>query len=571
MTITRRVREPFEFVAQAIPVPGLNGQRARETSEVSTVAGARRPVARWRLLISALGLSALILAWAVLNIANGWVGFATIVPTGFRGGMEAAISLARLFAAMVLILIIADGIGRRLRWVASGFVILGLGQLIFGYIEPIVVDSTDINQSLYEMILVRALAAALIIVGVVPREPPRFTWRAAAGIFLIWHACIAGYWVLFELGAVPQLVLVESLENAERLRIAPMSWLTGWHWAFAAVPFGLAVVAAIWALKRSLDGEIGAWLPLAIILQAGSELHDSLWPSAYGNSMLMNTADVLRLSMAAVVVVGGALELRRIASERVALLKAEKERARRLEELTALKADFTAMVAHELGYPLSAIRRLAEMLSRDGLDPELRNRALTTIIKETDALDNLVADVNATAAVERDDFEAELRPVEIGSLIYDAVAGTEAYDDSQPVEATFDGVEPCERVLADPDRIGQVLRNILCNAQKYTPDGTHISLSVKYADSGRVRIEVADSGPGIHPDDIERIFEKFGRGERGPNGHVVGAGLGLYLSRRIVQAHGSDIDVRSKLGSGSIFAFELEVEGSTSAVERVER
>ena len=132
--------------------------------------------------------------------------------------------------------------------------------------------------------------------------------------------------------------------------------MTGWHWALAVPPLGLAVLAAVGALLRNRRGEIGGWLSLAIVLLAGSELHDSLWPSAYGNSVLMNTADVLRLAMAAVVVVGGTLELRRIASERAALLAAEKERARHLEEVASLKADFTAMVAHELGYPLSAIR-----------------------------------------------------------------------------------------------------------------------------------------------------------------------------------------------------------------------
>jgi len=115
-----------------------------------------------------------------------------------------------------------------------------------------------------------------------------------------------------------------------------------------------------------------------------------------------------------------------------------------------------------------------------------------------------------------------------------------------------------ERVLADRDRIGQVLRNLLCNAAKYSPEGTRISLRAASAGGGRVRIEVADCGPGIHPDDLERIFEKFGRGRNGKDGRVTGAGLGLYLSRRIVRAHGSDLTVRTGPGAGSVFAFELE-------------
>jgi signal transduction histidine kinase len=83
-------------------------------------------------------------------------------------------------------------------------------------------------------------------------------------------------------------------------------------------------------------------------------------------------------------------------------------------------------------------------------------------------------------------------------------------------------------------------------------------VSVSTVSGGRVSIEVADRGPGIHPDDLERIFEKLGRGRNGKDGQVSGAGLGLYLSRRIVRAHGSDLTVRSRPGAGSVFAFELK-------------
>ena len=113
-------------------------------------------------------------------------------------------------------------------------------------------------------------------------------------------------------------------------------------------------------------------------------------------------------------------------------------------------------------------------------------------------------------------------------------------------------------VWADPERIGQVLRNLLGNAAKYSPDGTPIELRVTSED-GRVRLEVVDHGPGIHPDDMARIFEKFGRGRDQLGRRVPGVGLGLYLSRRIVQAHGSDLSVWSEPGAGAAFGFELEV------------
>jgi signal transduction histidine kinase len=447
----------------------------------------------------------------------------------------------------------------RLQWVACGFAVLGLGQLAFGYIEPILDDSPDLNRSLYEMIFVRTLAGFCFVAGLVPKWPPRFSWRTGIGLGFLCGSSVVGYSFFAERNAVPPVVRIENLEGAARTGITPLYWMTGWHWLLAAPPLGLAILAAVGALWRHRDQVIGSWLPLAIVLLAGSELHDALWPSADGNLVVMTTADVLRLAMAAVVAVGGALELRYIAAERAALLATEQERTGRLEELARLKADFTAMVAHELGYPLSGIRRLTEMLSRDGLDPGLRDHALTAILKETDALDALVADVQATAAVERDDFRAKLRPVTVGTLIDDAVAHVEAHPGRRPVlETGLEGIAARERVLADRIRIGQVMRNLLSNAAKYSPAGAPISLRAMSADGGRVRIEVADRGPGIPSDDQPKLFEKFWRGRGGAAGHEPGAGLGLYLSRRIVRAHGSDLTVRSRAGAGSVFAFELK-------------
>ncbi len=115
-----------------------------------------------------------------------------------------------------------------------------------------------------------------------------------------------------------------------------------------------------------------------------------------------------------------------------------------------------------------------------------------------------------------------------------------------------------EQVLADPERVGQVLRNLLSDAVKYSPEGTPIELRAARK-NGRVRIEVADRGPGIRPEDLARIFEKFGRGRDREGRKVPGVGLGLYLSRRIVRAHGTDLTVETESGRGSVFGFELEV------------
>ena len=277
------------------------------------------------------------------------------------------------------------------------------------------------------------------------------------------------------------------------------------------------------------------------------------WPSTY--TAVVTTADGMHLASAVVVAVAGILELRRISAERATMLAAEQEHTRRLRELAVLKADFTAMVAHELGSPVAAIRGYTEMLATGELGPAQQRDALATIRHQADALAALVSDVRTSAAEEREDFAVRLRPAALRPLLLDAVAFAETLPQRHVyvVEADRETV-----VLADPERIGQVLRNLLSNAAKYSPEGTPIELRATL-DGRKVCVEVIDRGDGIDRRDIRRIFEKFGRGQDARRQNVPGLGLGLYLSRRLVQAHGSELSVRSTSGVGSVFALELEV------------
>lgn len=239
------------------------------------------------------------------------------------------------------------------------------------------------------------------------------------------------------------------------------------------------------------------------------------------------------------------------------LFLSEQEQNRRLSELSSLKADFTAMVAHELSSPLHAIRRLSEVLRLEDLEPEARFRALEAIDTAIDTLYALIADMRAAAIVEREDFKAELLPVPVEKLLQEAAVFAAALPGNHPVKILReDSLEEGMEVLADRQRIGQVLRNLLSNAAKFSPEGEQIDLLVSH-DDGRVRFEVADQGCGIRREDLSRIFEKFGRGRTAEGNPVGGVGLGLYLSRRIMRAHGSDLAVSSTPGEGSVFAFEL--------------
>lgn len=504
-------------------------------------------------------LAALVVVWAATNLVLGGEGFAVLVPDKVVGGEEAASALARLFAALVLGLFLADAVGWRARWVAGGLVVLGLGHFVFGYLEPLIQeDPPELNESLYEAFVTQTLACALFMVGLFPGRPSRLVVWAATAIPV---ALVAGYVIIFEfLHGEEWMPLLSRVANPERTATlgSPLGWLTLWHWVLSMLPLGLAAAAVVGAFWQTRRGLLRGWLLIAVVLLAGSVLHDYLWPSAYGGGLL-TTADALSLAFAVVVAIGGISELRRVASERARLLATERERAQRLNELHALRSDFSAMVAHELDTPIASVRKLNELLTVQGEDPEIRAYATNATERELDALANLVSDVRAVAAVEREGFGIEARRLPLEDLLADAEVYASTLPGHHPIEVMVRGdLRAGVCVLADPERTGQVLRNLLSNAAKYSPEGTPIELRV-IGKEGQVRIEVADHGQGIHPEDVPRIFEKFGRGRDRERHKTPGVGLGLYLSRRIVRSHGSELTVRTRVGVGSVFGFELAV------------
>jgi two-component system, sensor histidine kinase and response regulator len=246
---------------------------------------------------------------------------------------------------------------------------------------------------------------------------------------------------------------------------------------------------------------------------------------------------------------------RHLEMDRAILLASEREYYRQLQALTDMRADFTAMIAHELGAPVSALRMMTTVVKTGELSPQDEADMLTTMEGEIEHLDRLISDVVAITLAEREDFSVQQHPISLRDLLEHASTSARTSPGDHPFAMSD---VPDVRVACDPERMSQVLRNLLDNAAKHTPPGTPIELRAHHMGK-HVRIEVADQGPGVPKEEIAVVFEKFGRGHRSAAQQTPGAGLGLYLSHQIVQAHGSELRVASVPGGETIFAFDLQV------------
>jgi signal transduction histidine kinase len=253
-------------------------------------------------------------------------------------------------------------------------------------------------------------------------------------------------------------------------------------------------------------------------------------------------------------------------SETATLGAAFNEMARELEieegrrdELDRLKDEFVLTASHELRSPLTSVQGFAEllMLDRDSLTP----RQLETVEIILDNCRHLVRLLNDLLDLARSDagrLSIRPQPTAVAPLVEDVVRTMRAQTEAASQSLT-ERVEPgLPQINVEPDRIRQILVNLLTNAHEYTPEGASIAVAAR-AVGDEVEISVSDNGPGIPPDQLERIFERFTRGDAGLTQRVGGTGLGLAISKSLVELHGGSIGAESTVGQGSTFHVRLPV------------
>jgi signal transduction histidine kinase len=340
---------------------------------------------------------------------------------------------------------------------------------------------------------------------------------------------------------------------------------------FLAAEDTLAADAARDADRRSslavIVGAIGIGASAALIILFGVFLARSIGRPvravASGASRLAAGEWSLRLPLQGPGEIGELTQAFNEMAERIEQNHAELEAQNtELRESERMKTELVSIVSHELRTPLASVLGFTALLLKREFDPPIRRHYLGIVDAQARRLAALLEDFLDVQRIEHEGLELATERVDLAALLDEQA---ELYAEQSPKHTVEVDLE--ERPLSvrgDPDRLAQVVGNLLSNAIKYSPDGGTVQLTAERSGTG-VRVIVRDEGLGIPEDQQERIFTKFFRGDAGATG-ITGTGLGLAVSREIVEAHGGSIGFDSDPSTGSTFWVELPEEpGEVSA------
>jgi two-component system phosphate regulon sensor histidine kinase PhoR len=228
----------------------------------------------------------------------------------------------------------------------------------------------------------------------------------------------------------------------------------------------------------------------------------------------------------------------------------------RLKQLERQREEFVANVSHELRTPLSLIKGYVETLL-DGArnDPAVAERFLKIIERNANRLDLLIQDLLTISALESGRMKLELQPVNLRSLAEKVLTDLQAKAENKSV--TLANELPELNANGDVNRLDQVLANLVDNAIKYGRAEGTVAVGGQRREDGRLEIFVRDDGPGIPPESINRVFERFYRVDKARSRDQGGTGLGLAIVKHIVQAHDGEVWAQSEPGRGATFFFTL--------------
>ncbi len=235
-----------------------------------------------------------------------------------------------------------------------------------------------------------------------------------------------------------------------------------------------------------------------------------------------------------------------------------------LRELNALKDRFLQIAAHDLRGPIHNLTMGLELLER--IDPHLRAqiRDFETVMEmmrlAVQSMDTIISDFLDFQALRSGKVKLNLKPTVLNEVVERVIAQHRPAAEAKRI-ALHAQLEPSlPIVLADPDRLAQVVSNLVSNAIKFSPEGASVGVRTRLV-SGQIVVEVADNGPGIPQEEIGLLFQEFARLSNRPTAGEPSSGVGLSIARQLVEMHGGRIGVKSEVGKGSLFWFALPVQG----------
>ena len=257
-------------------------------------------------------------------------------------------------------------------------------------------------------------------------------------------------------------------------------------------------------------------------------------------------------------------------SERAARAEAETiqrllaEQNERLREVDRMKDEFVSLVSHELRTPLTSICGYVELLTEEGAELTADQRRFLSIVdRNSHRLVELVGDLLFLAQIDAGKFTIEREEFDLAQLVLESVEACRPLAETREIELS-DEIGSLPPFVGDRGRVAQILDNLVSNALKFTPSGGRVHVTLK-ADGGRALLEVADTGVGIPANEQSQLFERFFRSSAARENAIPGTGLGLTITKAIVERHGGTIALESAENAGTTVSVELPVEAPADA------
>ncbi|HUQ43840.1 MAG TPA: HAMP domain-containing sensor histidine kinase [Candidatus Limnocylindria bacterium] len=335
--------------------------------------------------------------------------------------------------------------------------------------------------------------------------------------------------------AAPQYAVEVILENPFTYRAAAIRNVTGLLAIIGLIALAVAVVVAAMLTRRITT-------PLRRLTEASGDL-------AEGDFARRVPLEVIE---------DGPIELSELGLQFNAMAERLQESVEIIRRDRDRSREFLADVSHELRTPIAALRMFNELLTEGAArDPKTRAEFLETSRAQLERLDWLAQNLLELSKLDSGLVLLDLRPEDLRSSVEQAVEQSAATARRRGVGLTMERPTHAIPIRHDPVRIGQVVTNLVGNAIKFTPPGGHVTVDVERGPADGASITVADTGIGIDPAELPRIFDRFFRGSRASEARGSGSGLGLAIVRSIVEMHGGTVSVESRVGAGTTFRVTL--------------